>query len=114
MTNGTSHRFDTYGPAIQVFPFFLADTNYQDITSNNKTPFQKGHDTKLTCFQWLPQQPKLFGAMQQVMTALQSSDWTVGLDLLDKKARAMPMSQPQPPEKPFFVDVGGGHGHQCV
>jgi demethylsterigmatocystin 6-O-methyltransferase len=114
ITHTNSHSFDTYGPAIQAFQSFLAETDYQDINSNTKTPFQKGFNTELNCFQWLPQQPKLFDALQQVMTAIQSSDWMVEFDLLDKKARAIPLYQPQPVEKPFFVDVGGGYGHQCV
>jgi len=52
--------------------------------------------------------------MQKVMTALQSSDWISGFDTLDNEAHAFPSCQPQPSERPFFVDVGGGHGHQCV
>ncbi|KAL5347912.1 hypothetical protein ACLOAV_007323 [Pseudogymnoascus australis] len=111
---GLLHAFDTCGPAIQAFPSFLAETKYQDITSNTKTPFQKGFKTDLTCFQWLPQQPKLFDAMQKVMTALQSSDWISAFDAVNNETPAPPPSEPQPLEKPFFVDVGGGHGHQCV
>lgn len=69
ITDTRSHRFDNCGPAIQAFPSFLAETNYQDITNNTKTPFQKGFNTDLNCFQWLSQQPKQFRALQQVMTA---------------------------------------------
>ncbi|KFY18194.1 hypothetical protein V492_00082 [Pseudogymnoascus sp. VKM F-4246] len=111
---GLVHGFDTCGPAIQAFPSFLAETNYQNITSNSKTPFQKGFKTDLTCFQWIPQQPKLFDAMQKVMTALQSSDWISAFDTLNTEMPALPLTHPQPLEKAFFVDVGGGHGHQCV
>ncbi|KFY43015.1 hypothetical protein V494_02134 [Pseudogymnoascus sp. VKM F-4513 (FW-928)] len=111
---GLVHAFDTCGPAIQAFPSFLAETNYQNITSNSKTPFQKGFKTDLTCFQWIPQQPKLFDAMQKVMTALQSSDWISAFDTLSTEMPALPLTHPQLVEKPFFVDVGGGHGHQCV
>ena len=106
--------FDTCGPAIQAFPSFLAESKYQEITSNENTPFQQGHNTKLTAFQWLTQQPKLFNALQQVMTALQSSDWITGSGCLEREASAIQVSPPEQSEKPFFVDVGGGHGHQCV
>ena len=109
-----SFRFDTCGPAIGAFPSFLAETSYQDLTSNKYTPFQKGHNTELSSFQWLIQQPKLFGAMQQLMTALQSSDWISAFDLLDNAVRDVSSPEPDQSEKPFFVDVGGGHGHQCV
>jgi len=108
------HSFDLCGPAIQAFPSFLAETNYQDLASNNKTPFQKAFNTELTCFQWLPQQPELFRSMQHVMSTLQSSDWITGLDILEQEARAVPSCPPQPSERSFFVDVGGGYGHQCT
>ena len=77
------------------------------------TPFQKGHDTDLPAFQWLAQQPKLFAALQQVMTAMQSDKWLTDFGLLSK-ATAVLDTAPNTHEKPFFVDVGGGHGHQCI
>lgn len=48
------------------------------------------------------------------MTALQGSEWTEGFDLLHDEAQRISSSAPQPSEKPFLVDVGGGHGHQCI
>lgn len=105
------HGFGTCGPAIQAFPSFLAENNYQDITSNKKTAFQKGFNTELTGFQWMAQNPKQFGALQKIMTALQSSDWMEGFDILNKAARAFSSGQA---EKVFLVDVGGGHGHQAL
>lgn len=102
-------RFDTCGPATNALPSFLAENSYPDITSNTHTPFQKGHNTELGAFQWLTQHPKNFGALQAVMTALQSADWLTALDFLDQAASDVS----QEPEKAFFVDVGGGHGHQC-
>lgn len=48
------------------------------------------------------------------MTSLESSEWTVGFDIFDSEALKIPSSSPQPSEKPFFVDVGGGNGHQCI
>lgn len=94
-------------------PDFFAENNYQDITSNTNTPFQKAHNTKLTSFEWLVQHPKHFENLQKVMTSLQGSEWTEGFDLLDKEAQKIHSGAPQPGEKQFFVDVGGGHGHQC-
>ncbi|KAL8949022.1 MAG: hypothetical protein Q9222_004831 [Ikaeria aurantiellina] len=45
------------------------------------------------------------------MTSLQSSEWINGSEILDQAARSF---EPPQPGKAFFVDVGGGHGHQCV
>lgn len=105
--------FDCCGPAFQAFPSFLEETGYQDITDSKKTPFQKGHNTDLPAFDYMSQQPKLFHALQIVMSAVQSADWLTGLDVLDRAARAASSDQPDREPKPFFVDVGGGYGHQC-
>lgn len=59
----------------------------------------------------MAQNPKQFGALQKIMTALQSSDWMDGFDILNKAARAFSLGQA---EKVFLVDVGGGHGHQAL
>lgn len=102
---------------MQAMPDFFAESNYQDVTVNTNTPFQKAHNTKLTSFEWLVQNPKNFGNLQKIMTALQGSEWTEGFKLFDDEARKISSkdsSTPQAPEKPFFVDVGGGHGHQCI
>ncbi|KGO45702.1 Winged helix-turn-helix transcription repressor DNA-binding [Penicillium expansum] len=111
------HGYDTIGPVMQAMPDFFAENNYKDVTVNTNTPFQKAHNTKLTSFEWLVQQPKHFENLQKIMTALQGSEWTEGFDLFNDEARKIPSkvsSTPQGSEKPFFVDVGGGHGHQCI
>ncbi|KAJ5721361.1 S-adenosyl-L-methionine-dependent methyltransferase [Penicillium malachiteum] len=107
------HGFDVFGPIVQVMPEFFKNNQYRDITSNTDTPFQKAFNTNLSCFDWLVQHPKHFGSLQKVMTALEGAEWTVGFDLIETEARKI-QSSPQPSERPFFVDVGGGHGHQCV
>lgn len=102
---------------MQAMPDFFAENNYQDVTVNTNTPFQKAHNTKLTILEWLVQNPKQFGNLQKIMTALQGSEWTEGFELFDDEARKISSkdsSTPQASEKPFFVDVGGGHGHQCI
>jgi demethylsterigmatocystin 6-O-methyltransferase len=97
-----------------AFPSFLKEGAYQGFAVDGKTSFQKGHATELGAFQWLSQHPKNFGALQIVMTALQSADWLVGLDSLDRDARDVAVEEEaSSSQKIFFVDVGGGHGHQC-
>lgn len=103
------------GPAIQASPSFFADTKYQDISNTRNTPFQKAFKTNLAAFEWISQQPKLFTAMQQVMTMMQGSEWLVKFKALDNAARALEeKALSEESERPFFVDVGGGHGHQLV
>ncbi|KAL3480412.1 S-adenosyl-L-methionine-dependent methyltransferase [Aspergillus californicus] len=105
-----SHSFDVGGPTFQAFPDFFVETGFKDITSNTNTPFQKAFNTDLPAFVWLAQNPKHLVAMQKTMSAYQSSGWIEGFDLFEKEALDMDRG----PEKVIFVDVGGGHGHQCV
>ncbi|KAF6237000.1 hypothetical protein HO173_004879 [Letharia columbiana] len=44
------------------------------------------------------------------MTAMQSSEWVPGFDLFDSETMKIPAGTPQPSEKSFFVDFGGGWG----
>ncbi|KAL3444472.1 S-adenosyl-L-methionine-dependent methyltransferase [Aspergillus insuetus] len=104
------HAFDICGPALQAFPDFFRETKYADITSNTSTPFQKAFDTDLTSFAWISQHPEHLNAMQQVMTAFRSSEWLADFELFEKEA----LATAQGSRRVFFVDVGGGYGHQCI
>lgn len=95
-------------------PDFFAENKYQDVTSNTNTPFQKAHNTNLPSFEWLVQHPKHFENLQKVMTALKGSEWTQEFSLFNDEAQKISPTAPQLSEKPFFVDVGGGYGHQCI
>lgn len=109
-----TNRFDIFGPIVQAMPDFFMDKKYQEPESNTDTPFQRAFNTNLSCFDWLVQHPKHFGSLQRVMTALEGAEWTIGFGLIDSEAKKLQPSVPIPSERPFFVDVGGGHGHQCV
>lgn len=106
--------FDVLAPIVLAMPGFFAENKYQDIDSVANTPFQLAHNTTLNPFDWFVQNPKHFESLQKVMTALGDAEWTIGFDLLDSEAKKIPSIPPQASEKFFFVDVGGGHGHQCI
>lgn len=95
-------------------PEFLKETNYQDITNIKHTPFNKAFKTDLSCFDWLSQHPEHYIPFQKMMTSLEGSEWTEGFELLDSEAKQIISTPIKPSEKVFFVDVGGGHGHQSV
>lgn len=102
------------GPNVIAMPDFFAENKYQDVESITNTPFQKAQNTSLDCFEWLKGKPELYKYMQKVMTLLQGSEWTAGFTLLNLEIEKVPSGPPQASEKPFLVDVGGGHGHQCI
>ncbi|OQD81325.1 hypothetical protein PENANT_c028G09898 [Penicillium antarcticum] len=112
---GLIHQaFNLYLPLNQAMPAFFAENNYKDVTDNRHTPFQKAFDTKLTTFEWLFQHPKYMEAMHKTMGALQGTEWTEGFTLLESEVQKVPLTPPSPKEKPFLVDIGGSHGHQCI
>ncbi|KAI1178298.1 S-adenosyl-L-methionine-dependent methyltransferase [Nemania sp. FL0916] len=104
---GIRHFFDNIGPCLQAFPGFLADTEYQDVTTSFNTAFQRAFDTKETAFQWLPKYPERFGPLQQVMT-VQGAAGVSWFDVFPFEKELASFTGPC-----AFVDVGGGFGHQC-
>jgi demethylsterigmatocystin 6-O-methyltransferase len=81
-------------------------------TTAEQTAFQVAHSTPLTAFQYAATKPKLMADFAQWMSAQRQGEesWLKVMaheDLLGNS------SQSQDHEKAFFVDVGGGMGHQC-
>ena len=90
-------------------PEFLAKHKYQDITSPVNTPFQLAYGTDLPAFIWLQTEPERFGHLNRYMQAEQKGlrPWLEAYPIEEK-------SQSLAPEQVFFVDIGGGIGHQAV
>lgn len=95
-------------------PEFFKENGYQAIDNITNTPFQKAFNTSLPPFDWYVQNPKHFETLQKIMTSIEGVEWTIGFELFDSEAIKVPSTSPQSSEKPFLVDVGGGHGHQCI
>lgn len=100
-------------PAINAAPAFLKEIGYKNVIDSSNTPFQKAFNTNLKAFDYMSQVPEMFGSLQVVMTAFESSNWVEGLDIFQGEVNAL-SKQASTPKRQFLVDVGGGHGHQCV
>lgn len=107
-------RFDFHAPILRTMPDYFKETSYQNITATKYLPFHKAFNTDLSCFDWLVQHPEHFVPFQKTMTSIEGSEWTEGFELLDTEAKKIPSTPIGSPERVFFVDVGGGHGHQSV
>jgi demethylsterigmatocystin 6-O-methyltransferase len=103
-------------PAINAAPEFLKETGYKNVNDSSNTPFQKAFNTNLKAFDYMSQVPEMFGSLQVVMTAFESSNWADGFEIFQQEVNALstwgPIGTSQ--KRQFLVDVGGGHGHQCV
>jgi demethylsterigmatocystin 6-O-methyltransferase len=105
------HGFDTLSPIFSSLPSFLKDTGYVNITTPSNTPFQKAFETELSCFEYLPTQPKQFMHFQQSMAIQRFGNWLNGFPIEEMSRDEL---EGEESEKVFFVDVGGGRGQQCV
>ncbi|KAJ5580532.1 o-methyltransferase domain-containing protein [Penicillium hetheringtonii] len=108
------HGLDFHAPIMRTMPDYFKEMKYQNITSTEYTPFHKAFNTDLNSFDWLVQHPEHFVPFQKVMTSIEGSEWTEGFELLDTEVNKIPSTPAEPCERVFFVDVGGGHGHQSV
>ena len=97
------------GPAVQVLPQFLKENHYQDFSDPAHTPLQKGWDTDLPAFLWVQTKPALLNYFGKWMAA-QRQGMPTWLDFYAYQEAAKGLD----PERPFFVDVGGGFGHQSL
>ena len=102
-------RFDTIGPTFQMLPSFLLDNRYQNITDKDHAVHQAAWKTNVDAFTWLSQNPKTFSDFNQWMSTFRTAapSWL-------SKYPIEAETEGWEPEKPLFVDVGGGIGHQCM
>lgn len=102
-----SVRVDARG--YLAFPRFLKMNGYRDVTNPRNCPLQLGCQTKATLYEWVQTQPELNVCYNDYMLGHHKllrpfTDVYPIEDLLDD----------MDPDQPFFVDVGGGYGHQAL
>jgi hypothetical protein len=101
-----NYTFHVSGPTYQALPGFLKETGYQNHTAG-KFAWHKGANTELDFFPWAQRNPEVLGWFQQLMSVPREGDW---LDVVSFPVTTDTKSH----ERPVFVDVGGGFGHQCA
>ena len=101
--------FDMMRPPIDSLPSFLASTSYRAILNGADCPFQQGHRTKLSAFEWINERPDQAEHFNHTMKA-----WDAGMPNVFE---ALPIFKHKAVETASlesagFVDVGGSIGHQ--
>lgn len=88
-------------------PDYYAEARYQEVNDIRKGIFQKAFQTEHSCYEYLVFNPKLQGYMQDAMKLQPpGGDWLSVFPLEGLEASS--------PERPLFVDIGGGMGQQCM
>lgn len=102
--------FDFGMPCFMAMPDFLKETGYKDIEDPTNCPFNKGHSSDKTAFDWYPQQTWLFPKFNHFMTVQRDGmpTWLDAFPYLQVATTNLGSNQP------VFVDIGGGFGHQSA
>lgn len=105
--NALTSRFNIGGPVYQALPEFLKKHKYQSNTGS-ELAWNHAFGTERPFFDWVREKPSELDWFSKLMSVPRTGDW---LDVVDVCAAA---SSAGAPEKPVFVDVGGGLGHQSA
>ena len=108
MESCSSH--DLIMPCVQALTAFLAETEYQNPTDGSKCAFQKAHKTDLAPFLWVQDKPAYRDNFALWIGACREGQKNF-LDVFPFETKVAPNTRP---DRPIFVDIGGGIGHQCL
>ncbi|KAI1133929.1 S-adenosyl-L-methionine-dependent methyltransferase [Hypoxylon sp. FL0543] len=106
---GISHYFSTAAPPAQSLPSFVEQTGYRNPVTETHTAFKLAFHTDLNAYAWLGQNPAQLNHFNTYMALRRKPDST-WLSVYPVAAEASGW----PSEKPLYVNIGGGVGHQCA
>ncbi|ROV87606.1 hypothetical protein VSDG_09603 [Cytospora chrysosperma] len=106
---GLSHYFGIAAPQSQVLPAFLRKNGYKNPTDGSHTPFGMAFQTTDIPYIWFSKHPENLQHFNDYMALRRTSDltWLAKYPVAEEAAG-------WPVEKPLYVNVGGGVGHQCA
>ncbi|KAL8922585.1 MAG: hypothetical protein Q9208_005089 [Pyrenodesmia sp. 3 TL-2023] len=107
---GVIHNMVTVNPAWAALPSFLEKTEYRNPSDVANCPFQPGHNTPDSLFEWFPKHPTAHNAFMLWMTG-QREGRDRWLDFFPFPERVVDGFQGGP-EAVMLVDIGGGIGHE--
>ncbi|KAL8902670.1 MAG: hypothetical protein Q9207_004472 [Kuettlingeria erythrocarpa] len=107
---GVIHNMLTVNPAWAALPSFLDKTRYRNPSDVANCPFQAGHNTSESLFEWFPKHPTAHNAFMLWMTGQREGRdrWLDFFPFTDRVADGFR----DEPEAVMPVDIGGGIGHE--
>ena len=109
VSGAIKHCYDIHLPTAYVFPAWLKEKMYQDITSNKDLPFHEALDTKLTPFEWMKAHPEQMESLGHAMAMQRESSWTDSFPIEKEIGGFQPTL-----DSAILVDIGGGFGQQAL
>ena len=107
---GINHCLDALGPAVLALPEFLHKNGYQNPSDLRHGPFQDGHRTEDTLFEWLPKHPELLHNFNLWMAGQREGriSWLSFFPLESQLLTNFNGGD----DAVLFIDVGGARGHE--
>ncbi|KAK6863634.1 hypothetical protein PG995_000162 [Apiospora arundinis] len=104
------HYYNLVAKQYQATPEFLKERGYQNPTDENDTAIQMGWNTKEPTFQFMLKVPNAMEDFHTYMALRREADLSwLSVYPVEKEAAGL-----TDPERPLYVNVGGGIGHQCA
>jgi hypothetical protein len=101
--------FSTASPPAQSLPDFLEQIGYTNPVAETHTAFKLAFNTDLNAYAWFGQNPTQLNHFNTYMALRRNPDSTwLSVYPVAEEAAAWPS------EKPLYVNIGGGVGHQCA
>lgn len=97
-------------PGITYMPKFLKDLEYKNPENATRTSVLLAQGSQdIPFFQWISGRPEILNDFAQFMQ-VQRYEMPTWMSVYQYAEKAEDLA----PERPFFVDVGGGFGHQGI
>ncbi|KJZ74378.1 hypothetical protein HIM_06188 [Hirsutella minnesotensis 3608] len=107
---GLRHNFHTVCPEFQALPGFLKKTGYKNPEDELHTAFQDAFNTDMHPFAWFASHPDHMENFNDYMALIRGSD-SSWLSVYPVTEETKDWTDT---ERPLYVNVGGGIGHQCA
>ncbi|KAI1097619.1 O-methyl transferase B [Jackrogersella minutella] len=104
------HYYDLVAKQYQATPNFLKENNYQNPTDENNTALQMGWNTKKQTFDLMLTLPNAMDDFHTYMALRRQADLS-WLTVYPVRQEAADLTDQQ---RPLYVNIGGGIGHQCA
>lgn len=110
VTAAMSHYYGIVSGQYRAMPSYLKSIGYQNPTDETHTAFHEGWNTTMHPFQWMTEHPPQLDRFNTYMALRRKADlsWLSVYPVLEE-TRGL-----DDPERPLYVNVGGGIGHQCA
>ncbi|KAI0148068.1 O-methyl transferase B [Hypoxylon sp. NC0597] len=104
------HYYGIVAKQYQETPAYLKEIGYENPTDETNTAFQYAFDTKVHPFQYMVEHPEQLDHFNKYMALRRQAElsWLAVYPVCEEAAGLTD------PERPLYVNVGGGIGHQCA